>query len=129
VPPEAHQGRVAASIGEAGSAVYLQSLQVAPGERYLCELWAKRTAPDAEAGVQLTVRWQTPGGAWLPDNSHDRSAVLLPGTEGWQPLQVAVEVPEGAGRLVFMCSASGRRGEAVAVFDDAAAYRIPREAE
>ncbi len=123
---EGHDGKLAASIADASSAAYLQSVKVAEGERYLCQLWAKREPADGTGTVQLGVRWRTPEGSWYPDSSHDRSVQLQSGLEGWQPLYVLAEAPEDASTLVFMCSTSGQQEGTVAVFDDGAVYRIPR---
>ncbi len=122
---DAREAKLAASIADASSACYLQNVEVTPGERYLCQLWARREPADDRSEVRLAIRWRTPKGSWYPDSSNDRSVQLQPGLPGWQPLYVLVTAPEEGGRLVFMCSVTGQDEQTAAFFDDCALYRIP----
>jgi len=122
---EASDGATAASIVSAGSACYLQTVEVEPGARYLCELSAMRVPQKSKGEVRVSIRWRTPDGAWLKDRSSERSAMLAPDAEGWQPLFVFVTAPEEAGRMVFMCSTAGQAEGVSARFDDCAVYHIP----
>ena len=115
-----HAGR----ITESDSACFLQSIKVMEGESYLCQLKAKRLPDDGNANISLTIRWRTPTGEWHSDGSTDKSVALPPKARGWQPLFLCVDVPKGAGYLVFMCSVIGQAEGAAALFDDTAVYRI-----
>jgi len=122
---EATDGDRAASIGNASSACYLQTVNVKPGERYLCRLSAMRVPTKGKSEVRMTVRWRDAGGLWLKDRSSERSAMLPRDADDWQPLFLFMTVPEGAGKLTFMCSVGGQDEETSARFDDCAVNLIP----
>jgi len=117
-------GSIAATLAEAGSACYIQSLKVHPGERYLCVCWAKGDPPTKTSGAKLTVRFRDRRGEWHPRGDLEPTVSLTDGVEGWQPLVVMATVPEGAGSLLVMLGASGQSQGAAALFDDVGIYRI-----
>lgn len=122
---EATDGDRAASISGASSACYLQTVDVKPGERYLGRFSAMRVPTEGKSEVQMSVRWRTPEGSWLKDRSSERASALPRQAAKWQPLFLFVTAPEEAGKLTFMCSASGQDEETSARFDDCAVYLIP----
>jgi hypothetical protein len=124
---DAADGDRAASIANAASACYLQSVNVQPGEGYLCRLSAMRIPTGGRDEARLTVRWRTAGGSWLADRSSERTATLAREANGWQPLFLFVTAPEGAGKLTFMCSVGGQDEETSAGFDDCAVHLIPTQ--
>ncbi|HUS80884.1 MAG TPA: hypothetical protein VM283_06420, partial [Armatimonadota bacterium] len=125
---DAAEGRLAAAISHAESAAYLQTIPVKPGERYLCSVQCRREPANGKGEVTLSVRYRAATGGWLADRSAERSVVVPAGAGGWRPLFIFAQVPEGAGGLVFMCSASGQDEDTKALFDDCAVHLVPAEA-
>jgi len=100
---------------------FIQGVPVEPGQRYavraVCRL-------QGEGDANLTIRWQTSEQRWTCQG-RDRTVLPYGPREGWTEMLGAVEVPEGAGRLVVLLGVKGQEGEAdVAWFDDAAVYRL-----
>jgi hypothetical protein len=123
----AGQGRsgVAATIRQAASAVYGQSIPVTEGERYLCLAWAKVDPPDRVGGARLVVRYNQKSGEWYEHHEKEPLVALQQGLAGWQPLVLVVTVPEGAARLVVLLHAENQEEGATALFDDVGVYRLP----
>ena len=83
-----------------------------------------KTEPSAVLAVRLRVKttgrglaalsigWKTADGKWT---AHARNARFVPSAppaaDGWQEIHGLVEVPAGAGQLMFMAAASGQAGE------------------
>ena len=125
---QAHRGLLAGGFSNASAGVYVQMLRVNPGERYLCRAWAKRQPADGTSRVVLDIRWKTPKRAWHPTRrAYQYMLDLQPGLADWQPLTLCVDVPEGAGYLVFNCVARDQDEGDLALFDDCGAYRIPTQ--
>jgi len=100
---------------------FIQSIRVEPGQRYAVQA-VRRLQGRGDA--MLRVRWQTSEQAWTAV-AHDQ--VVLPDgpPDDWAEMLGAVEVPEGAGRLVVLLLVRGQGSEKdVAWFDDAAVYRL-----
>ena len=122
---EGRKGSTAAGIGYADSASYLQSIPVKSGQRYVCAAYAKARSNEALSNAGLTVRWQTAEGEW-----HDRRdlepevSMAVPGRR-WRRLTLIANVPEGAGKLVFLLKATGQEKGTGVLFDDAVLSLLP----
>jgi hypothetical protein len=100
---------------------YLQAVEVKPGERYAVEV-ARRL--EGKGDALLTVRWQTAEGRWTAE-ARDVPIPCSSSRETWGSHFGAVEVPEGAGRLVLLLLVHAQEGdEDRAWFDDAGLYRL-----
>lgn len=126
-PGKGRSGSTAVGISEAGSACYLQTVGVEPGQRYLCSVWARQEKPGADGAASLGIRWRTPEGAWHERRELEPSVALSESGSDWQLLGLVAAVPEGAGQLVFMLRAGYQEPEAAVLFDDAALYVLPQE--
>ncbi len=118
LPDGGRQGGCAL-IQAADSAVFMQNVPCAPGERWLALGWSN--------GVKghLAVRFQKPDGGWLEQREFEPKLSAAAGATDWQPLAAVVTVPEGAGRLVLMLGASAQGDDEAVRFDDAGLYRLP----
>ncbi|MGQ9731947.1 MAG: DUF4838 domain-containing protein, partial [Candidatus Zipacnadales bacterium] len=117
----------AATISGADSAIFLQSVPVEPGERYLCTCWTKGDPPKTSGGARLSLRLRTPDGSWHPRHDLEPTVDPVAGVEEWQPLVLIITIPEGTGSLVVMLGA-GNQGEGMrALFDDVTLYRLSAE--
>ncbi len=125
LPGKGRHGTAGASIAKASSACYLQNVPVNPGERYVCLAWAKREPSNLRGNAKLAVRFRQKNGGWHPRTDIEPDVVALEGKDGWQLLTLMVNVPEGAGAVVVMLTASDQPDGATALFDDAALYRLP----
>ena len=100
---------------------FIQSIPAQPGQRYAVRA-VRRISGRGEAS--LRVRWQTAEHKWT---AQGRDAVVpcLGSRDAWSEMLTAVQVPEGAGRLVVLLLVRDQPGEKdVAWFDDAAVYRL-----
>lgn len=121
-----HRSAAARIAGGAGG-VYLQTLPVKPGERYLCLVWARYEGPvQSRAGI-FGVRFRTPTGAWHPRRDLEPQLDLSPSPK-WQPLILVVKTPKGATSLVLLLGSTALTNGGAVVFDEAAVYRIPETA-
>jgi hypothetical protein len=100
-------------------------VKVQPGEKYLCYAWASCSKRDASVGATLSVRWQAPDGSWHPKRDLEPKTEMSVQGGRWERLSVVANVPEGAGRLVFMLNAANQTGDEAVVYDDAAVIRMP----
>jgi hypothetical protein len=116
----------AATIVGAQSAVYIQSIAVQPGERYLCTARV-RCEGNAAGEARLAFRLRTPEGGWHKRRDLEGTATAHGGTTGWQTLALLIDVPEGTGSISIMPGAGAQTEDALAVFDDIRLYRIPPE--
>ncbi|MCP4639403.1 MAG: hypothetical protein GY851_03170, partial [bacterium] len=116
---------VAAGIEAADSACYLQSIEVEPGQRYMCSVRARRWHAGMDAVGRLAVRWRTADGSWHSRRDLEPSTTLQGSDSQWQPMALIAEVPEGATTLVLMLSALYLDEESAVLFDNAAVYRLP----
>ncbi len=124
-PAAGRDGTAAACITNAHSgAVFLQRVDVQPGERYLCVAYARAVPEGRDGKGYLVARFQTPRGAWHP-RSDLEPQVYMTAAGGWQPLLMLAAIPEGAGRLVFMVGAKAQPEGVTVAFDDAGLYRLP----
>jgi len=117
----------AASISNAQSACFLQTLRVSAGEKYLITCWVKPEPAGKHCGAYLAVRFRDEKGAWHQRTDLEPLVSITEDRAEWQPLTVMVTVPEGAGSLVVMLGARGQSEGAEALYDEAAMYRIPAE--
>lgn len=125
LPGQGRDGSTAVGISGQSSAVYLQNLAVRPGERYLVHCWTRGDPAGADSGATLSVRFRDATGHWHPRRDLEPQVDCLAGSRGWQPLVLAVTVPEGAGMLVVMPGVREQAPGVRALFDDVAAYRLP----
>ncbi len=114
----------AASISNGASTCYIQSHGVKAGEKYLCVGWAKGDPATSTCGGQFGIRYRDEKGAWHPRRDLEPSVRVAEGTEGWQPLVLFAEIPEGTGSLLVMPGAKSQDEGARVLFDDIALYRI-----
>jgi len=124
-PRGAPERGVVAHVSAASSAAILQSVPVEDGWVYLCRLDARRQPADGAAHVGMTVRWQDAEGRWLDTSAGETRTRVPTGAEDWVPMYALAQPPEGAGRLVFMCSASAQGEDDMALFDDAGVFAVP----
>ena len=80
---------------------------------------------EASAKVTLSIRYNKEGGGWHPRQDLEPRTAVDGDIRDWEPLVLTVTIPEGAVRLIVMPGASGLSGDAVALHDDIALYRIP----
>jgi hypothetical protein len=105
------------------SSVYLQTIDVEPGERYVVMCWTKSDPPGVNAGAKLMVRYRDRAGSWIEEEHLEPSVDATGDTLSWQPLIIAVTIPDSAGQMVVMPAVSGgAKGDAL--FDDVGVYRI-----
>lgn len=124
LPGKGRNGSVAASLQGVTSGVYLQSIPVQPGERYLVVSWAKSEPEGGESGAMLSVRFRKPDGQWHERHDLEPSTQIVPGLSDWQPLLLYVEIPEGAQYMIVMPGASHQSEGAIALHDDVAVYKL-----
>ncbi len=117
-----------AAIANADGACYMQHLPVAPGQKYFCSVWASCDTPGATTAAELSIRWQTADGAWLPDRDYEPHTAATVREGRWERLSMAATVPDGAGRLLLMLFVESQSSEQAVLFDDAAVYLLPDEA-
>jgi hypothetical protein len=114
-------GKGAARASRVADGCLLQSYKAAPGERYAVRAACK---VHGAGNVWLRVRWQTAEGRWTAE-TQDQLFYCEASTDNWQELFGAVEVPEGAGRLLILLGVGGQSAaEDVAWFDDVELYRL-----
>ena len=111
-------GSHVAEIAGAKSAVFMQDLAVKPGEVYYASARARHLPPAAGGTVSLTCGLMDPQGKWLDGQSTQFIAPLDPNGGQWHTIRMVVHIPERAGRLRFMCAASGMGAHDRAQFDD-----------
>ncbi len=127
MPAEGMNGSAAGGIQGAGSACFLQGINVAEGERYLCVAWARAEPPGSNCGARLGIRYNSKAGGWHPRRDLEPQIILPAGVRGWQPLVLLVTVPEDAVRLIVMPGAGGQAARATALFDDIALHKLPEQ--
>lgn len=122
------EGRLAAAIGGAESASYLQSVPAAPGDRLVCLGRVRLVCnPGSPATAHLGFRFRTPEGKWHPRRDLEGSVQVAAGPSDWQSLALLIEVPEGAGAVLVMPGAVSQQPGDLALFDDLRVYRLPKE--
>ncbi len=107
-----------AAIRGARQAVVGTMVVAKPGDVFAARLRAKTTGGLAT----LSIGWKTTDGKWTAHARNARFVATPPPTEdGWLDIYGLVEVPPGAGQLVFMAGASGQVGDGdVCLFKDPA---------
>jgi hypothetical protein len=95
-----------------------RSVVVKPGRTYVVRIRVKSEGVGVAA---LLIGWKTAAGQWTAHAHNRRFLSEGPAdAEGWREVTGLVEAPASAGRLEFMPSAAGQRGEADRCwFDDA----------
>jgi hypothetical protein len=115
------KGKGAAKASRVADGCFLQAYKVAAGERYAVRAACKL---HGSGSAWLRARWQTTEGRWTAEGQ-DRLFYGQASQDSWRELFGAVEVPEGAGRLVVLLSVSGQdTPEDTAWFDDVELYRL-----
>ena len=93
-----------------------------PGERYVVRAVRKL---QGKGDASIRVRWQTATGSWIAE-SLDQMIFCDGPADRWSELFGAVEVPEGAGRLVVLLGARGQTSpNDVAWYDDVELHKLP----
>ena len=113
-------------ISDAKSAVAGCLVKVAPGEVYAVRLRVKSQGRGLGA---LSIGWKTADSKWTAQ-SYNASFVASapPDAQGWQNITGLVEVPRGAGQIVFMTSASAQQSQNDhSTFADALLVLVPLE--
>lgn len=123
-PQNGRSGAAARISGAKSSAVFLQPRRVEAGQRYLYLAYVRDDVKPSERCGYLSIRFQTPSGAWHPRSDLEPQIYAVP-HPGWQPLALLVKVPEGAGRIVPMLGARQQTEGRAVLFDDAGLYRLP----
>jgi len=119
-------GSTAGVISEAdSSSVFLQIVPAKSGERYVVICWTKSDPPGADMSLQLVVRYRDEADAWFKHEELEPMIRADANEPGWQPLILALTVPDGVGGLVIMPYGSGGKPGA-ALFDDVGVYRVER---
>lgn len=97
-------GRV--SISSASEAVVGIAAKTTPGTLLAARLRVKSTGRGQGA---LAIGWKTSDGKWI---AHAYNAKFFPtgpaGADGWREITGLIEVPTGAGQIVFMASAAAQ---------------------
>jgi hypothetical protein len=118
-------GSNAARISGARSgAIFLQSHDAQPGQRYLCRAYALSVPGGQDANGYLAVRFRKPDGTWHPRTDLEPQVYMVP-QDSWQPLVVLFTVPDGAGRVVVMVGAKSQPANSAVLFDDIGLFRLP----
>jgi len=116
-----HDGAGAGVLVGVSEGCLIHSVPVAPGERYVVGAW--RRIQGGGSG-SLTMRWQTAEGKWHAETL-DRSFGAPNMGADWELVSGAGVVPEGAGRMVLLLSASGQSTEQDVIWwDDVVALRV-----
>lgn len=111
----AHQASQATANG-VRNGVMGQTIDVHPGEGYLVSTQLRSSG---RGFVCLTIGWKSAEGAWIAKYPHQRFAATSASTaKDWETAVGLVQVPEGAGKLVFMLSVDGQIST-----EDQAAFR------
>ncbi len=99
----------------------LQSMAVAPGERYAVAVWFRLQGAGTES---VAVRWQTADGTWHAQ--HKDSYLNNHGADGeWKRLIGVVTVPEESGRMILLLNSDGQSSdEDVMWWDDIVVYKV-----
>lgn len=118
------EGRV--SISSAGEAVVGILAETKPGTLLAARLRVKSTGRGQGA---LAIGWKTSDGKWT---AHAHNAKFFPtgpaGTDDWREITGLVEVPSGAGQIVFMASAAAQlTASDRCEFDDAELVAVPAD--
>lgn len=130
-PGELRWSRTAKRGGERGvllrgatAGCVLQDIKVKPGEAYLASVYV-RGAANAKTEAELLIQWKDESGKWL--SSAGRRADRLPagGSTDWTRLAVFVQVPPGAGRLVFGVTTYNQPEQDILQMDDASLQLLP----
>jgi len=118
---EGHAASGAATLSAVRKGCLIQSIEVAPGERYAVQTWHRQQG----AGVPtVSVRWQTADGTWHAEHE-DRFLMRHEADGDWQSMVGLVRVPEGAGRLVLLLGSDGQQTEDdVLWWDDALVIKV-----
>jgi len=99
----------------------IQRLTAAPGERYAVVAWCR---VQGEGTPSVAMRWQTPEGKWHAE-SRDVSLGAARSEGEWKLMAGMGVVPEGAGKLVVLLSASGQQSEKDVIWwDDVVVFRV-----
>ena len=116
-----HAAPGAATMRAVRKGCLIQSVEVAPDERYAVQTWHRQAG---EGSPTVRVRWQTADGTWHAQHK-DRFLLTHQADGEWQRLVGVVRVPEGAGRLVLLLNADGQQTEDdVLWWDDALVIKI-----
>lgn len=107
-----------AIIRGAKQAVVGTSSKAAPGEVLAVRL---RVRSEGRGFGALSIGWKTADGKWTAHAFNARFVpTAAPGADGWQEIHGLVEVPSGAGQVIFMAGANAQAGESdVCSFKDA----------
>jgi hypothetical protein len=123
-PGKGRHGSTAGAIADAdSSSVYMQTVAAQPGEKYVVICWTKSDPFDVSASAKLMVRYRDDAGAWIKEDRFDASVSAIDGEPNWQPLILALTVPDSASQVVVMPSVTGG-AKASALFDDVGVYRV-----
>jgi hypothetical protein len=102
----------------------LQSVPVKPGETYLASVHV-RGQLGKQAESELVIQWQDAAGKWLTKAPKRSDRLPAGGSREWTRLSTFVQVPEGAGRLIFSVSAYHQTDADALHIDDASLRRLP----
>ncbi len=117
-----HGAPGSATLRQVRAGCLIQSVAVAPGERYAVAAWYKRQG--SEGADSARVRWQKSDGTWHAE--HKDRFLNIHGSEGdWQRMIGVVTVPEEVGRLVLLLWADGvGADEDVTWWDDVVVFKL-----
>ena len=108
------------------SGVIGQIVPATPGQTYVVQA---RLRGEGDGFPHLVVGWKTVDGRWTADSQRREFAAPrddMP--DAWREATGLVDVPEGAGQLVFMLSVTGQFTDTdQAWFDDCRLTRVPRD--
>jgi hypothetical protein len=116
-----HDAPGAGTLRKVRKGCLIQSVAVAPGERYAVAAWYRQQGAGAQS---VRVRWQKPDGTWHAE--HKDRFLNSHGSEGeWQRMVAVVTVPEEAGRMILLLGADGQRSDQDVIWwDDVIVFRI-----
>ena len=95
----------AAALRAVRKGCLIQSVAVAPGERYAVQVWHRQAG---QGFPTVSIRWQTAEGKWHAQH-RDRSLFALESDGEWRRQIGVVHVPGGTGRLVLLLNSSGQQ--------------------
>ncbi|MFH0964899.1 MAG: DUF4838 domain-containing protein, partial [Planctomycetota bacterium] len=119
-------------VGEitgAKSAVFMQDINVAPGEVYYASARVRHLPRDGKGKVLLVAGLMDADGKWLDGQSNQFTTEDASSDGQWHMLHMLMRMPGRAGKLRLMCAAQGMAPDEAAQFDDVVLVRLPPSPE
>ena len=118
-------------VGEikgAKSAVFIQDIDVAPGDAYYASARVRHLPADSKGKVMLVAGLMDAAeGKWLDNQSNQFTTQDTASDGQWHTLHMIMRMPDRAGRLRLMCAAHGMAPDELAQHDDVVLVRLPEQ--